>query len=102
MREKRVKQPECAQAHLLVDRVELLVLRGDLVAHVDGHVAQVAHHLAHLADVRVHLVLARVVRYSRHVAACECTSTQSSTSRRVIGIQYEHIHIDILRRLERI
>jgi hypothetical protein len=48
--------------YLLVDAVDLLVLGGDLVAHVDGHVAQVADHAAHLVHVVLHLVLARVVR----------------------------------------
>ena len=48
--------------YLGVDAIDRLVLRLDLAAHVDRHVAQVANHAAHFRQVLLHLGLASVLR----------------------------------------
>lgn len=58
---QRAAAAAAAGPYLALDAVDLVVLRVDLVAHVQGHALQVPHDAPDVSQVLLHLVLAGVV-----------------------------------------
>ena len=58
--------PDLARGGLDANLLQLLVLVGDLTAHVDGHVAQVSDHGAHQLHVLLHFLLSVIICYPRN------------------------------------